>query len=64
MRYVPTGPPGQMKAISGMKAGMKQGELGGALKDAGFREDQVRMNHHYPVVDDFGILTNSHIVGL
>jgi hypothetical protein len=34
-----------MKAISGTKAGMKQGELGGALKDAGFVEDQVRMNH-------------------
>lgn len=35
------GPPPQMKAISGMKAGMKQGELSGALKDAGFTEDQV-----------------------
>jgi len=35
------GPPGQMKAVSGMKAGMKQGELSGALKEAGFTEDQV-----------------------
>ena len=35
------GPPGQMKAISGAKAGMKQGELGGALKEAGFTEEQV-----------------------
>lgn len=31
-----------MKAISGPKAGMKQGELGGALKEAGFTEEQVR----------------------
>jgi hypothetical protein len=53
-----------MKAISGVKAGMKQGELGGALKDAGFREDQVRMHHHYSVVDYFGILTDSRIIGL
>jgi hypothetical protein len=30
-----------MKAISGMKAGMRQGELGGALKEAGFTEEQV-----------------------
>lgn len=35
------GPPPQMKAISGAKAGMKQGELSGALKDAGFTEEQV-----------------------
>ncbi|PVG02932.1 ferredoxin reductase-like protein [Serendipita vermifera] len=35
------GPPGQMKAISGTKAGMKQGELSGALKEAGFTEEQV-----------------------
>jgi cytochrome-b5 reductase len=30
-----------MKAISGQKAGMKQGELGGILKEMGFTEDQV-----------------------
>jgi hypothetical protein len=30
-----------MKAISGTKAGMKQGELSGALKEAGFTENQV-----------------------
>ncbi|KAG8756105.1 NADH-cytochrome b5 reductase [Serendipita sp. 396] len=35
------GPPGQMQAISGTKAGMKQGELSGALKEAGFIEEQV-----------------------
>ncbi|KAG8835719.1 NADH-cytochrome b5 reductase [Serendipita sp. 399] len=35
------GPAGQMKAISGTKAGMKQGELSGALKQAGFTEEQV-----------------------
>ena len=35
------GPPGQVKAISGQKAGMKQGELGGILKEMGFTEDQV-----------------------
>jgi len=38
---IATGPPEQMKAISGMKAGMKQGELSGALKEVGFTEDQV-----------------------
>ncbi|KAI0640343.1 ferredoxin reductase-like C-terminal NADP-linked domain-containing protein [Trametes polyzona] len=35
------GPPGQVAAISGAKAGMKQGELGGILKKLGYTEDQV-----------------------
>ena len=32
-----------MKAISGTKKGFNQGELGGALKELGFTEDQVRL---------------------
>ncbi|TFY74763.1 hypothetical protein EWM64_g9250 [Hericium alpestre] len=35
------GPPGQVDAIAGKKAGMKQGELGGILKQLGYTEDQV-----------------------
>lgn len=35
------GPPGQMKAISGEKDGMKQGELSGALKDLGYTSNEV-----------------------
>ncbi|KAJ7610872.1 hypothetical protein FB45DRAFT_1120728 [Roridomyces roridus] len=35
------GPPGQVAAIAGKKAGMKQGELGGVLKELGYTEDQV-----------------------
>ncbi|KIY73391.1 cytochrome-b5 reductase [Cylindrobasidium torrendii FP15055 ss-10] len=35
------GPPGQMNAISGQKAGMKQGEIGGVLKELGYTIDQV-----------------------
>jgi hypothetical protein len=35
------GPPGQVAAISGKKAGMAQGELGGVLKELGYTEDQV-----------------------
>ncbi|TFK78728.1 ferredoxin reductase-like protein, partial [Polyporus arcularius HHB13444] len=36
------GPPGQVAALAGKKEGMKQGELGGVLKELGYREDQVR----------------------
>jgi cytochrome-b5 reductase len=36
------GPPGQVAAIAGKKAGMKQGELGGILKELGYTEEQVR----------------------
>jgi len=36
-----SGPPGQVAAVSGKKAGMKQGELGGILKELGYSEDQV-----------------------
>ena len=32
-----------MKAISGTKKGFNQGELGGALKELGFTENQVRL---------------------
>jgi len=35
------GPPPQVAAISGKKAGMAQGELGGVLKELGYTEDQV-----------------------
>ncbi|ODN97484.1 hypothetical protein L198_04051 [Cryptococcus wingfieldii CBS 7118] len=35
------GPPGQMKAICGMKDGMKQGTLDGALKDIGYEQSEV-----------------------
>jgi len=35
------GPPGQVAAVAGQKAGMKQGELGGILKQLGYTEDQV-----------------------
>lgn len=36
------GPPGQVAAVAGKKAGMKQGEIGGVLKELGYTEDQVR----------------------
>ncbi|KAJ7459030.1 cytochrome-b5 reductase [Mycena galericulata] len=35
------GPPGQVAALAGKKAGMKQGPLGGLLKDLGYTEEQV-----------------------
>jgi len=35
------GPPGQVAAIAGNKAGMKQGDVGGLLKELGYTEDQV-----------------------
>ncbi|RDB28927.1 NADH-cytochrome b5 reductase 2 [Hypsizygus marmoreus] len=35
------GPPGQVAAVAGKKAGMKQGELSGILKELGYTEDQV-----------------------
>lgn len=35
------GPPGQVASIAGKKDGMKQGELGGVLKELGYTEDQV-----------------------
>lgn len=35
------GPPGFYKAISGAKEGMKQGPLGGTLKELGYTESQV-----------------------
>ncbi|KAN0129985.1 ferredoxin reductase-like protein [Lactarius tabidus] len=35
------GPPGQVSAVAGKKQGMKQGEIGGILKELGYKEDQV-----------------------
>jgi len=35
------GPPGQVSALAGKKDGMKQGELGGILKEMGYSLDQV-----------------------
>lgn len=35
------GPPGQVAAIAGKKDGMKQGELGGVLKEMGYTDSQV-----------------------
>lgn len=35
------GPPGQVAAVAGSKAGPKQGEIGGILKELGYNEDQV-----------------------
>jgi len=36
-----TGPPGQVNAVAGQKDGMKQGAVGGILKELGYTEDQV-----------------------
>ncbi|KAF8481579.1 cytochrome-b5 reductase [Russula ochroleuca] len=35
------GPPGQVSAVAGKKDGMKQGEIGGILKELGYTEEQV-----------------------
>jgi len=35
------GPPGQVTSVAGNKAGPKQGDLGGILKELGYTEDQV-----------------------
>jgi cytochrome-b5 reductase len=35
------GPPGQVNAIAGKKDGMKQGPVGGILKELGYTEEQV-----------------------
>ncbi|KAF9486386.1 cytochrome-b5 reductase [Pholiota conissans] len=35
------GPPPQVASVAGKKAGMKQGELGGILKELGYSEEQV-----------------------
>lgn len=37
------GPPPQVAAVAGKKDGMKQGALGGALKELGYTEEQVRL---------------------
>jgi cytochrome-b5 reductase len=43
VRYVMggIGPPGQVIAVAGKKDGMKQGAIGGILKELGYTEDQV-----------------------
>ena len=41
--HILEGPLPQIKAIRGPKKGFNQGELGGALKELGFKEDQVRL---------------------
>ena len=38
-----TGPPPQVASIAGKKAGMKQGELSGILKELGYAEEQVNV---------------------
>ncbi|RXW18572.1 hypothetical protein EST38_g7283 [Candolleomyces aberdarensis] len=43
------GPPGQVAALAGKKAGMKQGELGGVLKELGYTEDQPKLRPQPPV---------------
>ncbi|KAJ7687353.1 cytochrome-b5 reductase [Mycena rosella] len=35
------GPPGQVAALAGKKAGMQQGPIGGVLQELGYKEDQV-----------------------
>ncbi|KAJ7269360.1 hypothetical protein B0H12DRAFT_1249740 [Mycena haematopus] len=35
------GPPGQVAALAGQKAGYQQGEIGGVLKELGYTKDQV-----------------------
>ena len=42
------GPPGQIAAISGKKAGQEQGQLGGVLKELGYTEDQVSPQKMFP----------------
>lgn len=37
------GPPGQVESVCGKKDGMKQGAVGGILKELGYSEDQVRV---------------------
>lgn len=44
LNSVISGPPGQVKAIAGSKDGMKQGALGGVLKELGYTEDHVRVD--------------------
>jgi hypothetical protein len=40
--YISPGPPGQIAAVAGKKAGAKQGEAGGILKELGYTTDQVK----------------------
>lgn len=42
--FCSAGPPGQVASLAGKKDGMKQGELGGILKELGYTEEQVRVS--------------------
>jgi hypothetical protein len=39
--FLASGPPPQVASVAGKKAGMKQGEIGGVLKELGYTSDQV-----------------------
>lgn len=52
------GPPGQVAAVAGKKDGMKQGAVGGVLKELGYTEDQVRLSFPpFSIVSLNGILS-------
>lgn len=52
------GPPGQVAAVAGKKDGMKQGAVGGVLKELGYTEDQVRLSFPpFPIVSLNDILS-------
>lgn len=53
------GPPGQVNAIAGKKDGMKQGPVGGLLKELGYSEDQVRA-----FSPDVCVITEMFVTGL
>lgn len=62
------GPPGQVAAVAGKKAGMKQGELGGILKELGYTEDQVLefysfLIFHFFKFGSYSRCTNSRTFG-
>ena len=46
--WICIGPPGQVAAVAGPKQGMKQGELGGILKQLGYTDEQVRVPQALP----------------
>lgn len=43
------GPPGQVNALAGKKDGMKQGQVGGLLKELGYTEEQVSYSELFVV---------------
>lgn len=58
------GPPGQVAAVAGAKAGMKQGELGGILKELGYTEDQVGPQPPPLSALLMGIVTGLQVLGV